>query len=392
MKTLLFHVNSLLAGGIEKVLIELLSGLDPAKYRIKLSIAHNLGELEILRDRIPSYVEVYYILDTPILTNTKKKKVAKNISLPGKLFEDLILPPFKKMVHTKKLKQLIKDVDVIIDFDMTLAGYTDLFANKKTVAYCHFSFNHYWGGSKRKLDKHAARLSRYTKVVMLCDEMKRNAIELYPSLKDNTIMIYNALDKKNIEALADESLGEWQYLADEQYFLSAGRLAESQKDFTMLIKGYAACVKKYSIKERLVIVGAGPSLTDLQNLAKQEGVPDAVIFAGYQSNPYKFMKHCSLFLFCSKFEGLPTVLIEALSLDRPIIATATPTGAEEILMYGKAGILIPPGDVPAICEAIHHLAHNTEQQKIFKENAQEILQRFDISYMVKQFENLVIGN
>ena len=91
-------MNSLLAGGIEKVLIELLSGLDPAKYRIKLSIAHNLGELEILRDRIPSYVEVYYILDTPILTNTKKKKVAKNISLPGKLFEDLLLPPFKKMV------------------------------------------------------------------------------------------------------------------------------------------------------------------------------------------------------------------------------------------------------------------------------------------------------
>ena len=131
MKTLLFHVNSLLAGGIEKVLIELLSGLDPAKYHIKLSIAHNLGDLELLRSRIPPYVEVSYILDTPILTNTKKKKVTKNISLPAKLFEDLVLPPFKKMVHVKKLKKLIKDVDVIIDFDMTLAGYTSLFSGKK---------------------------------------------------------------------------------------------------------------------------------------------------------------------------------------------------------------------------------------------------------------------
>ncbi len=391
MKTLLFHVNSLLAGGIEKVLIELLSGLDPAKYHIKLSIAHNLGDLELLRSRIPPYVEVSYILDTPILTNTKKKKVTKNISLPAKLFEDLVLPPFKKMVHVKKLKKLIKDVDVIIDFDMTLAGYTSLFSGKKKVAYCHFSFNHYWGGSKRKLDKHAARLQKYDTVVMLCEEMKRNAIELYPSLKDNTIMIYNALDNKNIAALANEPFTEWQHLLNDGYFLSAGRLAESQKDFTMLIKGYADCVKKHNIKERLVIVGAGPSLTDLQALAKEERMSDRVIFAGYQSNPYKFMKHCTLFLFCSKFEGLPTVLIEALSLSRPIIATATPTGAEEILMYGKCGMLIKPGDVPALSESINLLAHNTAQQQMFRENAKEILLKFDISYMVREFERLVIG-
>ncbi len=270
MKTLLFHVNSLLAGGIEKVLIELLSGLDPAKYNIRLSIAHNLGELELLKNQLPPYVSVTYILDTPILTNTKKKKVTNKISFTEKLFEDLILPPFKRRMHLIKLKELIKDADIVIDFDMTLAGYTKLLSSKKTVAYCHFSFAHYWDGNKQKLNKLADRLSKYDKVVMLCDEMKENAIATYPFLAKNVIRIYNAVDTKRIQTLAQEPLGEYAGLLQHGYFLSVGRLAESQKDFTMLIKGYAASVKNFGIKESLVIVGAGYS-RPLEALSKELG-------------------------------------------------------------------------------------------------------------------------
>lgn len=391
MKTLLFHVNSLLAGGIEKVLIELLNGLDPLRYHIKLSIAHNLGELELLKKQIPPYVSITYILDTPFLTNTKKKKVTGNITLPEKLFEDLVLPPFKKSVHTKKLKELIADVDVVIDFDMTLAQYTKLLSHKKTVAYCHFSFAHYWDGKKNKLDKLADRLSRYTKVVMLCDEMKENAIAIYPFLANNVVRIYNAMDMERLKSLAREPLGDYNHLLENGYFLSVGRLAESQKDFTTLIKGYAAAVKKYSIKEYLVIVGAGYSREALEALAKELGVGEKVIFTGFQENPYKWMKNCKLFLFCSKFEGLPTVLIEALSLCCPIIATATPTGAQEALMYGKAGILIKMGDDAALCESIQKLNNNTALQAEFRENSQEILEKFALQYMVGEVERLLIN-
>ena len=390
MKTLLFHINSLLAGGIEKVLIELLHGLDPAKYNIKLSIAHNLGELELLKKQIPPYVSVSYILDTPLLTNTKKKKVTNTITFPEKLFEDLVLPVFKRRAHESKLRELIRDVDIVIDFDMTLAGYTKLLRDKKTIAYCHFSFAHYWDGNKMKLDKLAKRLSRYTKVVMLCDEMKDNAIASYPFLANNVIRIYNAVDTQRIQVLAKESLGDHSYLLQGGYFLSVGRLAESQKDFTMLIKGYAACVKKYGIRENLVIVGAGYSQAPLAALAKELGVDDKVIFTGFQENPYKWMYNCKLFLFCSKFEGLPTVLIEAFSLSCPVIATATPTGIEEILMHGKAGILVKMGDDATLCESIKTLANDTTMQAAFRENAQDILQKFEIGYMVKEFERLIV--
>ncbi len=392
MKTLLFHVNSLLAGGIEKVLIELLSGLDPAKYKIKLSIAHNLGELELLKDQLPAHVSVSYILNSSVLNNTKKKKVLQTISLPEKLFEDLVLPPFKRRLHIKKLTQLIQNVDVVIDFDMTLASYTNLLRHKKTVAYCHFSFSHYWNGNKTKLNKLAGRLSKYKKVVMLCDEMKDNAIRDYPFLAENVVRIYNAVDTSRIKALAEESLGEYSHLLQNGYFLSVGRLAESQKDFTTLIRAYATAVKKYSIKESLVIAGAGYSLPALETLAKELGIAEKVVFTGFQENPYKWMKNCKLFLFSSKFEGLPTVLIEALSLSCPVIATATPTGVAETLMHGKAGILIKMGDDNAFAEAIHKLNTDPALQQAFRENAKEILQKFEIQYMVQEFERLIVGS
>ena len=392
MKTLLFHVNSLLAGGIEKVLIELLSGLDPKKYNIKLSIAHNLGELELLKGQLPSNVNVSYILHSPILTNTKKKKVLKTLTFPEKLLEELILPLFKKRLHVIKLTELIKDADVVIDFDMTLTAYSNLLSNKKTVAYCHFSFAHYWDGNKRKLNQLARRLSHYNKVVMLCDEMKDNAIESYPFLANNVVRIYNAVDKQRIQSLAMESLGACDHLLEHGYFLSVGRLTESQKDFTMLIKGYAAAVKKYGIKESLVIVGTGPSKQSLTELCRQLGVQEKVVFTGFQENPYKFMKHCRLFLFCSKFEGLPTVLIEALYLTCPTIATATPTGVEETLMHGKAGIIIPMGDDNALSEAINKLNDDPKLKQVFRDNAKEVLQKFDIKYMVSEFERLIVNS
>ncbi len=389
-KTILFHINSLLDGKIERVLLELLQGLDPEKYNIRLSIAHSMGELELLKDQIPPYVEVHYILDSD-LSATKKKKVLNTISFSEKMYEELVLPFIKKRQHHLKLKELIDDADVIVDFDMTLAPYTRLLRDKKKVAYCHFNLGQYWDGKKSKLDKLVSRLQQYDKVVMLCDEMKDRATELYPALKGSVTRIYNALDGDRIQKLAAKPLGGYDHLLGDGYFCSVGRLEESQRDFTMLIKGYAACVKKYGIKQHLAIVGEGHSRLALEELAIDEGVGDMVTFAGYQPNPYNWMRNCELFLFCSKYEGVPTVLSEALFLSCPVIATATPTGIQELLMHGDCGTLIPPGKKDALCEAIYLVLNDKNLQDCHRERAQEILHHFEIENMVSEFEREVVG-
>jgi glycosyltransferase involved in cell wall biosynthesis len=388
-KTLLFHVHSLLAGGIEKVLIELLCALDPDKYRILLSVAYNLGDNEVLKKDLPDYVEVHYLLNHPLLVYTYKKKQTAKIGLVEKLLGELIFPPIRKQQQRKALKRLIRDVDVVIDFDTTLSGFHKVFADKRSAAYCHFSFGHIWSGNVRKRDKLARRLSHYRHVVMLCDEMKEETASLYPFLKPKLVRIYNALDKSRIARMAEEPIGTG-VPEGQGYIVSVGRLHEAQKDFTTLVKAYIDCVQRYGIKEYLVIVGYGAAREGLELLAAEAGMSHRVIFTGFQANPYKWIAHAKLFLFSSKYEGLPTVIIEAHLLHKPVIATACPTGVRELLLHGKGGILTTVGDVAEMSDALHRLINDESLQQTFLSNAEGFLHNFDAACMVQEFERLLV--
>lgn len=389
MKTILFHVNSLLTGGIEKVLIELLKGLNPQKYHVKLSIGYYMGEQELLRNDIPSYVEVIYLLEHPLLTTPHKNKKTGKTNVVEKALSELLLPPIQKKVRRQKLKCILKEVDVVIDFDTTLASMHRLFSDKISIAYCHFGFDNIWKDNQRKLDKLAYRLSHYTHIVMLCDEMLKDAAQRYPMLSPKLARIYNALDIPHLQAKANETL----HLSDDfirnGYILSVGRLQEAQKDFTTLLKAYAEAVHKYRIKERLIIVGKGGDQSNLQQLAMSLGIENRVLFAGHQSNPYKWMKPARLFLFSSKYEGLPTVLIEAHAIGLPIVATASPTGVKELLLQGNAGTLVPIGVVSIMADAIVELLRNEPLRKEYLREAASLLPQFNIDYMVPELEKLL---
>ncbi len=390
MKTILFHVNTLLAGGIEKVMIELLQALDPKQYNIKLSIGHNLGANETLKPQIPSYVTIEYILTSPILTYAVRKKHTANITGIEKLLSEIFLPGPKRIAYNKRLKEILADVDVIIDFDMTLSSYHKAMGSRKKIAYCHFSLAHYYDGNKRKLNKLANRLHQYDKVIMLCDEMKQDADKLYPMLKEKTVRLYNALNIERIKQLADEPFTGEQKLLDTGYFVSVGRLQESQKDFTSLIRAYAQCIKQCGIKQYLVIVGDGGYRQQLEELAKTEDVAERVVFAGFDKNPYKWVRHAEAFIFSSKYEGLPTVLIEALALECPLVATECPTGVREILMNGEAGILTPVGDIAALKDGMHKILDKDLQAKYIS-NSKKLIHEFDMKFMLKEFERIVLS-
>jgi glycosyltransferase involved in cell wall biosynthesis len=73
---------------------------------------------------------------------------------------------------------------------------------------------------------------------------------------------------------------------------------------------------------------------------------------GFVDNPYAYMSRASLFVLSSRWEALPTVLIEALYCGAPLIATDCPGGTREILADGQYGQLVPVGDVAALAQAI----------------------------------------
>ena len=90
----------------------------------------------------------------------------------------------------------------------------------------------------------------------------------------------------------------------------------------------------------------------LEQLIQRLDLQEVVHLPGFVSNPYSYMAKASLFVLSSRWEGLPTVLIEALCCGTPAVSTDCPSGPREILQHGRYGRLVPVGDVNELAQAI----------------------------------------
>lgn len=131
--------------------------------------------------------------------------------------------------------------------------------------------------------------------------------------------------------------------------LAVGRLTE-QKAFDMLIQAFALVRKNQAA--RLIILGEGDERSALEALVSQLGLGQDVEMPGFVQNPYPFMTHASLFVLSSRWEGLPTVLVEAMSLGTPVVATDCPGGTREILRDERFGRLAPVESPADLADAI----------------------------------------
>jgi len=141
----------------------------------------------------------------------------------------------------------------------------------------------------------------------------------------------------------------WYGKGKPHIILGVGELCY-RKDFATLLKAFAMVRKTMTC--RLVILGRGKERERLLHLADDLGIRGDVSLPGYQSNPYPFMAHASVLVHASRWEGLGFVLIEALALGTPVVATDCPSGPAEILKHGCYGHLVPVGDPVPMAEAI----------------------------------------
>ncbi|MDX2230097.1 MAG: glycosyltransferase [Leptolyngbyaceae cyanobacterium bins.349] len=162
--------------------------------------------------------------------------------------------------------------------------------------------------------------------------------------------IYNPVITPEILASAKEPVDHsWLNTQDVPVILGVGKL-EAQKDFPNLIRAFA---KVRQVKPaRLMILGWGPDRPQLETLVQELGLQDDVDLPGYVQNPYAYMARSAVFVLSSAWEGLPTVLIEAMALGTPVVSTDCESGPDEILAGGKYGYLTPVGDSAALANAI----------------------------------------
>ncbi|MGB2886052.1 MAG: glycosyltransferase, partial [Dehalococcoidia bacterium] len=163
-------------------------------------------------------------------------------------------------------------------------------------------------------------------------------------------VIYNPVITPELLEKAREPVDHpWFQPGEPPVVLGVGRLTE-QKDFPTLLRAFALVRKERAA--RLVILGEGEDRPELKALVDELGIAEDVDMPGFVDNPYGYMAGAAVFALSSRWEGLPTVLIEAMALGKPVVATDCPSGAREILNDGRYGTLVPVGDAKRLATGI----------------------------------------
>lgn len=131
--------------------------------------------------------------------------------------------------------------------------------------------------------------------------------------------------------------------------LGVGRLTR-QKDFPTLIHAFAALRRQQP--GRLIILGEGEERPALEALVSELDLTADVALPGFRDDAMGYVARSALFVLSSRWEGLPTVLIEALAAGTRVVSTDCPSGPREILQEGRLGALVPVGDVAALTGAM----------------------------------------
>lgn len=162
--------------------------------------------------------------------------------------------------------------------------------------------------------------------------------------------IYNPLVS---QALLDQSRcpagHRWFDDAATPVVIAVGRL-EAQKNFALLIRAFARVA---ALREcRLLILGDGSERDRLAALVASLGLADRVEMPGFAPNPHAHVARAAVLVLSSDFESLANVVIEAMAVGTPVIATNCPSGPSEALGDGRYGRLVPVGDEAGLAAAI----------------------------------------
>lgn len=318
MKSVLIVIDNLGGGGAEKVLITLLKKYSRSKYNVDLFLINKEGPY---LSSVPSDVNIKWAFKP-------QKNIFKLYFF--KILRRILLnlPPLFYLIFIRK------KYDIEIGFREGFSTKIILSsANKSSLklAWLHtdISQHHFWFINK---EKYLRKLQNIDHLFCVSKNAESVLFRLCPEIKNKTTVIYNPIDIDQIRTLGQENI-EHEFPVGTN-LVNIGRL-DKGKNQKFLIESVKR-LREEKVNAQLWILGTGELESYLKNYSKELGVDNYVHFLGFVSNPYKYLAKSDLFVFSSIYEGLPTVLIEAMALDKNMVSTKC-IGAEEILEEGKFG-------------------------------------------------------
>jgi glycosyltransferase involved in cell wall biosynthesis len=158
----------------------------------------------------------------------------------------------------------------------------------------------------------------------------------------------------------------WFAPGEPPVIVAVGRL-EQQKDYPTLFHAFA--IARKSREMRLIVLGEGILRPQLEQQIEAMGLSADVSLEGFVANPFAYVARSDLFVLSSIFEGLPTVLIEAMAVGTPVVATDCPSGPREILQGGHYGPLVQMNDPQELAAAMLQRLELPRQTDLLKQRA-----------------------
>jgi len=148
--------------------------------------------------------------------------------------------------------------------------------------------------------------------------------------------------------------------ADKLVIGTVGSLI-TRKSIDHLLQAFALLVASETRPLCLLIIGEGPLRNKLERLAADLGLTNNVIFAGFQKTALPWLAAMDIFVLSSPKEGLPRVILEAMLLGKPVVASRV-TGSQELVVAGETGLMYEYGDVAALAGCLRALIPDAEKR------------------------------
>lgn len=350
---------------------------------------HLFGGIERVLSIKANYLADVYGYDIHIITADLKGR-ATHFALSDKITLHDVGVSEKFMLHAygRRLNKILCEIrpDICVS-----VGGRDIFClpsctdGSIKVSEFHFSHDKYavkYGGSffgniyarfrMRQIEKVAAKLDKF---IVLTKSDKKDWEPFVP----NVTSIYNPLTFKSEEVAA----------LDNEKCIAIGRL-ESQKNFRDLVAAWKYVAEEYP-DWVLEIYGNGSLKKSLQKQITSLGLDLQVRLMGSSSDIRSKMLDSSCLVMSSAYEGFPMVLLEAVETGLPIVSYDCPKGPAEIIIDGKSGYLVKPGDVEGLARRVCDVISDAGRRKEFGAMAKKTAAQYSIDRIMEQWKTLFEG-
>lgn len=361
-KTIAFLLPSLSAGGIGGNTLRLASSFLKKGYKVDLVLIRARGEYI---SQVPNGVNIVDLKCKRVGTSLFKIKKYLNSVSPGVLISaNDYLNVFA--IGAKFLSKA--EFKLIVTIQTHLSTQIANYNNFKTKIIMFLA---------KKLYRYADR------IVCVSYGVAKDAEATLRIPMNKIDVVYNPIVNDEIFIEQNKDMKhKWLDSSKDFVVISVGRLTK-QKDFPTLIKAFNSLTKnKNNVK--LIILGDGEEKNNLKTLINHYQLENIIELAGFQNNPYKYIKKADLFVMSSQWEGFGNVIVEALATNTPVISTNCFSGPSEILDNGRYGSLIPVGDHRALKNEIEEIIEGKKNYSYLVERAQE----FSVEKAVNNYEKL----